>query len=68
MINLKRCPYSDKHRVYGGHPVFVCINCGTEWVVVNKNGKKYVLYTHFGSDGDPIRIWRVPLEKELTKV
>jgi uncharacterized Zn ribbon protein len=58
MLALKHCPFSDKHRVYGGYPVFVCSECGTEWTVFQRGGCKYVRYVHFSSDGEIIREWK----------
>ena len=62
--DLKTCPYSPAHRVYGGNPEYVCSECATEWVVVKTKGSRghfIVLYTHFNSEGNVISRWKQPL-------
>lgn len=67
-MDLKKCPFSDKHLVVGGNPEFVCTRCGTEWVIVRNKGHEYVLYTHFNSHGEVIKKWREPIENKKVEV
>jgi hypothetical protein len=62
-MNLKKCPFSDKHQVFGGHPEYICVDCGTEWSLVNYRGQKYILYIHFNSSGDTVKKWREKIKK-----
>ena len=62
--SLRTCPHSPAHRVYGGHPEYVCPECSTEWVVAKAKGSKgrfNVHYTHFNSEGRVLRKWKEPL-------
>jgi uncharacterized Zn ribbon protein len=59
-MNLKVCPYSPSHVVYGGNPEYVCSDCATEWRIVEQKGRKSVLYMHFNSKGEVIKKWKVP--------
>lgn len=61
--DLRTCPHSAAHRVYGGFPEYVCPECATEWVVIGGRGHASVLYTHFNADGNVVRRWKVPLER-----
>jgi hypothetical protein len=65
---LRICPHSPEHRVYGGHPVYVCVECSTEWVVAkakDRRGRFNVLYTHFNSEGKVLERWKKPLDENV---
>lgn len=62
--DLRTCPHSPVHRVYGGNPEYVCPECATEWVVAKAKGSSgdfIVRYTHFNSDGAIVSRWKKPL-------
>ena len=66
--DLKTCPHSHKHRVYGGHPEYVCPECATEWVVTKTKGGRghyNVIYTHFNSEGRIVSRWKKPLAEDI---
>ena len=59
--NFKICPNSPNHFVVGGFPEFVCTECATEWVLINRSGKSNILYTQFNMEGTVVKKWRVPI-------
>jgi len=66
--DLKTCPHSPYHRVYGGHPEYVCPECATEWVVTKTKGGRgrfNVLYTQFNSEGRVLSRWKEPLAEDV---
>jgi len=66
-VNLKACPNSSSHQVYGGYPEYVCTECATEWITTYFKGQMTVRYTHFDENGKVLKRWRVPLEQGITK-
>lgn len=65
--NLRTCPHSPAHRVYGGYPEYVCPECATEWVIAKAKGSRgrNVLYTHFNSEGKVLSRWKEPLAEDV---